>query len=629
MKIKDYFKHYFCLLLLAGALIGSITACKDNDSPINNEEEEEVIEDSFDIPTVDIPETYFRSPAVVKAASDELVQKLQARLTSTSSEITQDTKLIILDNFVAQQIVTDDDLYDSIKKAWINGATLACVNPGDDWFMVYTVLKSAIDLDHGAIDWENYADGKLLKSFSNMMLHAVTSNGAMLLQDKIHTPGETKTVTVVSVTTNENGEEITKVDKEERASTPPTDYQWGQKAEEVLDWISEQQEETKWTRAGNNSELPDEPPIVWSPSFTLRYMNAKSSTTLQPNLKVYLNYRAGYSQQRNADMYDIQLRETFPGQTTWKGEYYVHKYFVKWKFKHAGYSFAGLKVKTWLSDAAKGKQVEIYSPAPRNEAGQTQVTHDPGGWSIGVNASLAKGGVLGGGLSTTYSTPKDITVSIHKEIPVVYDDTDGACWTYKSSSLPKYTGTALINKTLHNPADITIQASEMDQAVSFCIYNSNEIGKKDIYLNIALTYSVAGAWGDATEIGGHTDIVRHPIDAISLKMPAVNRFFMRYLPTAIDVQNQEEWTTLRNRFMVENLLYKTLCDDKVTIGSPTKEGVTEAAREIWRKTIRQLIETYQSSKVTSTYTIVLQDENGNRLPEQLVISPDGWKMISK
>ena len=70
---------------------------------------------------------------------------------------------------------------------------------------------------------------------------------------------------------------------------------------------------------------------------------------------------------------------------------------------------------------------------------------------------------------------------------------------------------------------------------------------------------------------------------------------------------------------MNNVNYRALCDETLTVGAQTTDGLTENATKIWRQALEGIIKQYGKMNTTYSYAVVLCDSEGAHLPLALTI----------
>ena len=78
---------------------------------------------------------------------------------------------------------------------------------------------------------------------------------------------------------------------------------------------------------------------------------------------------------------------------------------------------------------------------------------------------------------------------------------------------------------------------------------------------------------------------------------------------------------------MNNVNYRALCDETLTVGAQTEEGLTENATKIWRQALEGIIKQYGKMNTTYSYAVVLNDSNGAHLPIALTIKNGKWSIV--
>lgn len=599
------------------------------------------------LPTTDVVDTrYDGTAALFITGQDEILGKLQSRLPNLV-DLSGNPDFILFDEGAIPQFISDDAELSRLKGLYALGAAVGCVNPAGNWAELYHEI--AYDVSHD--DDDNgcrYED--MVPIFESCDFYITKADGRVYAHDRV---ADADTVTQVIVTTDTDQEGNLSGSTENESyicNHVPNDYQWGREAEKVVEWLNENAGTmtqspyfvaTNAVKGGMDEMLQANLVYTWSPSVKIKhYAYNYDYADSYPDVKVRFTVRAAYSEKDGKDLYDVQVVEEFPANESFVADNAMTRKHLAYRWKYTGHTYAGPEVDMWLATNAitakddypyDATAVDIHGAVPKNEAGSYTVTHVPGSWSVGGSATAGVSGkdFAGSlGFAFNYTMPADLKTTTSSNMPVTYTRTGKvAKWVYDAKGA-YYSGPWGSNSTCHRDfPDISVKNCETDQILLFAVDGARQIGSSPMYLAIRINFKTKWAKGGPWKGEDKSGTDSHHC-FYSLQLPEVMRYFTKYTPSASGViADAAEWNSLHTMFKNGNVNYRALCDDVLRIGAPTKDNVVERANTIWDKVVDQLVKEYGKTSTKYEYTVVLKDEDGNRLKSALQIKNGDWKKI--
>lgn len=626
---KALFNKWSCLMILVMAANFFVACSEENDIPMDDDGDEFVESE----PTTDIVNTTLANKICILGADANypVLSYLTKRFSNIATSLNEETEIILISESEAGKLIEDETTYELLESLWWEDKTIAFIQPSENSLHLYSKLNGQEGYEYPQ---------EVLEQYKNLSVFAMKASGKRFMHEKHQSQ---YTYHVESNGTDEDGNSIS-TNEEKTFEFTPNDYHWGQMAENICTWIKENiKQESKGHNAFQSRDLNS---IANYEITTYRfaakviydsYKTDPSEVTVYP--KIVISAAAGYSEENDMDIYDIQIEELFPADSTFISNKVTGKK-AAYKYKYTGGFYEGLEVS--LSLSAGGKEINsetlgIFGPVPFQKAGEVSLTHYPENWTFSgtIGGSLGYKQVGASGAFTFECTTATTTVtSVSSEMPVTYKErNDGPYWSYELNCNYDdiYTGKWGLNGTYHGDKipSIAKETNITEQAVSLTISNPKSLGNTIIKLDSDINFKCHGTSNSPFNEFNHTHTMKW--EGVT-HMPQVCRFFEKYTPYPYSTETSADsgyWSNLES-ILMSNVNYKNFKNENLSIGSPTENGVATVAQKIWEDTIDSLIKQYnKKQKPTYTYIVALADSKGNTLSTGLEINKDGtWKKVT-
>lgn len=582
-------------------------------------------------PTEDVVKIRFnKKVAILTNNQSKITGFLQKRMENFSTKLDESAELVIVDENGAYEILKNEESTGLLTTLWYENKAIVYINPAENALKLHCMLsgRNAESLSKEKLD-----------SYSNLVLFVARADGKNFMHEKFKSHYSYN----VSNTDEDGNNSIF----EETVEFTPSNYNWGQIAENLCEWLidksASEQGRSMYFASRSQEGIEDilYKETVYKSSFVVSHeiVSKLEHGTPPPTKTVYPTIRiktaGGYNKNYDCDVYDILLEETFPADSTFV-ENVVTKKSAAYKYKYTGGFYTGPIVKAKLSSknyTLNANNVDLLDPVPMQTAGSYNENHIPGNWSIGgsVTGSLSTSGLGGNlGFSASHTFPTTTTTRVVEEMPVVYTIDDiTAIWEYGNIFIDVYDYHWGRNATYNGMADIYKQRCSTSQAVAYKLNKSKNVKTEKICLDLSVYFRVFGKYANPWSHGG-----AHLNDSainIEFEMPEICRYFMDYTPymySSTANGDSDGWANLE-ALLDDNVNYKAFKEDNLEVGATTEEGVEKNALIIWNSTIDSLIKQYNGTKTKNKYVIGLADVNGNHLNVGLQVDSLGvWSKVT-
>lgn len=638
---------FVALLILAGCT-------KDDEAPTLPPQE------APEPPVLDEFFTLYNGKIAALASNDYLIGYLMKRFKNTEVQLSKESDAVLLDETTAIGIANDTEQWAILKNLWRQNKSIIIVNPGQNTLnMIAQLRANMLGSEYSEVSSD------VVASYENVHLYIARADGNALICQRIDNQHKQAEI-ASSGRENENDEPEVSTDiRNEVISYEPTDYEIGRIAEAASKWLN------KHHRSGANTMLTD--------SSTESHPGNQVTITLHSTIQVYhdmasrykwcrsyddyprgkstevttrINVIAGYSEELEADVYDVNLDQYFDGAQTCVEFFTVWEHLAyNWRYSGGYYYGPTIELNLKTGDNSSftiENNTELLSPAPVPSAGSYNIAHNPmtvsfnggitGGASVGASGMEANASGNFGFMVTLPSTTVSEVVS---DMPLTYESTRSSLkWTFKTD-WELHNIHWGVNPDFRNPPLITHNGYPTSQAVSFVVYNSKTLGTEPLYIDYKVDYKTYHELGRA-EIENHdayshtspTDVYKELISHIvtfpSLQMPSIPRYFKDYTPACIYTDGMADgdggWSSLEE-MLNDNIYYKTFEED-AKIRSVTEEGLNEVAEEAWHEALTSLVATYSGTQTNSSYIIGLTYDVTKHLSLGLYIHDGVWEIIT-
>ena len=634
------------LLFIAVFAIFALGCTKDDDVPSVNPAPTPTPKPEEPVP--DKVETLFSgNVALLSNSSDQIVGFLQKRFPNISTEITDDTHAVLLNEDSSAAILTSDERLAAIASLWEKGCAAIFVNPGKSALQLVAKLNAVLVGSEPAEITDDVA-----ASFKDIVIMIIKADGDALLCNTIGS--QKKVYNTTNIVKDAEGDEAVEEalnPTEDTITFNPTDYQLGRLAEQASEWLNRYYYgnaqplhsafgATRGDEDNSYSATVDfRPMIAVEHDMGKRYGWCSYSdcpVTDYVEALVRLSVISGWNEKVGKDIYDITIMEGFDATNTHHTHALIHEE-AAYNYRYSGGYYYGPTVKTSLTTKAKDFSMEnnstIYSPVPVAESGSYSVTHDPGSTTLGGGISVAGGssGVLvTGSFDFSITLPSTVVAVSEKDMPVNHTTNykDYIDWNYCSTFTVEQThwGT---NPDYQLPPEITRVNCELTQAVTYAVGNSYSLGNDPVYLDCTVSFKTHHELAQAEIIKGSSHIkenIDHVYDVPLYPLPIVKRFSEKYEPVCCyNSGDIESWETLQS-VLVRNANYNAF-NEGYKICAATEPGVEEAAKVVWKSALEDLVEINKAHDAKAEYIIMLIDESYRYLPMALHIKGKTWEIV--
>lgn len=619
---------------IIGILGIAMCSCSDDDEAImpSNQEEEYTADAQ---PTIDEVKTLFSGKvAILQPNADEVMSYIGKRLINTSSVLTDDADVVIIDETGATTFLNDADQYSELSRVWNKNKVVTFINPG----------ANAVALQHKLQGVENDVEvqtniNEYIESLGDISVYAVRADGTSLFIEKVGA-ASTGEGTVVSISEEGESEEI--IEPTECDYSEPTDYEKGRAGENFAEWLTDNaligdQPDIAFSRSSSSEYNPVPVTKTFHHSITVNHEwinnyddDAKGPKNQKIDAKSVITIYGSYSPDFDCDVYDVNVYQEYPANKVYF-ENKVVKSPAAYKYKYTGSCYSGPTVQLSLNGIDKSSNVELEEIAPLPETnGEYRTTHSPMTISLGgsLQAKVSSKGLEGtAGFSCGITLPSTTVQFSHKEMPIKFWNTDDkAKWQY-TTDYKIYKHTWGSNGRFIDVPDICHSFCHTDQAVTFVVNNTKNYGDKQLSLNYDVQY---GTYAEYCRVWS-TKYRRYsyPFSEKNIALPSVNRFFEKYTPYHIAKYSGNadtaDWTYMNN-LLKDNVNYRALCDEALKVGATTDAGLDVNATKIWREALTALVKQYNGTKTGSMYVVALAKSDGSHLPLGLVIKDGVWSI---
>ena len=609
----------------------AIPSCSDDD-PTNISEDKDGNENyQTETPTIDVVKTIINRKICILGNNDNypILKYLSRRLVNASTTLEADAAIIVISESEAGHLLTDTEKLHLLKDLWNQDKPFAFVKPSKNSLSLYAKLTNQSITD---IPEEN------LEIYKDLSVFFIKASGNRLLYEKFHSTYHYQTTTI---TESENAQTT---EKQENLSVnfTPTDYYWGQMAENICQWLNENITTKSQGHYAFKSRSAQEHATyvetTYRPGIVVvydSYGKDPAPRTIHPIIRILT--AAGFDKTNNCDVYDVKITEECPADSTYIENIVTQKK-AAYKYKYTGGFYLGPDVKLTLSSSDKsfnfnGEKVNILDPVPIQSGGTYTETHIPANWTFGGNlsGSISNNGVgMGGGFSCSYTLPNTTTTKVIQEMPVKYSRHDASpIWKYSLSygKIYHHEAWGFNASFVDGIPSIGKSVCITSQATAFTVKNSKTLGNANVYLTVNTDFKFHGK--SQSPFKNFSQDMRCPTEK-KIEMPKVYRYFEKYTPFPYNLEpsaDSESWSNLEALLMT-NVNYKNFKDNNLSVGASTEKGVSETALEIWEDAISSLIKQYNGTKSANNYIIALADSKGNKLPVGLQIKDGVWTKIN-
>lgn len=630
-KLKKWV-YPFCFGLLS---ISLCVSCDDDDNDETDYDEGKAYVDNQ--PTTDEVNTSFNGKvALLQQNSDQVMNYLSRRLVNTTTELTDSTDVVVLDEAKAQEILGGGTEYETLQNLWNSNKILVFLNPGSRAFVMVNKLSQPDS--ESDVDEPTSAD---LLQFENVKVYATRADGTSLFHERMDVSKNIIQTCYRDSIANSGTLFAASMQSDSlNVAAFTNDYNQGRIAENLATWLNENAltGEQPHVALVSSSSTYSVSPVSVTKHYSLTvshdwFKKHSSSKATVPNpttvdVKFQMDIYGTYSTETNKDVYDINLYEEFPAEKTYIKDVYVYEH-LAYNYKYTGGCYYGPKVDLSLNSISTSDiEVEAVAPLPQTD-GQYNMTHYP--MQLGFGASL-QGNVstepgISAGLSMSCTLPYTTVSFNHAEMPISFNnDNKHANWSY-STDYRVYSCQWGFNPKFKDLPDVVHSFCKTDQAVTFVVKNTQSYGSKTVSLHSGITWQVYDEYADPWE---HWHNVSSYYRGFTTNLPKVNRYFEKYTPYPMPgfsgAGDSDEWGNLEDRLM-RNVNYRALCDETLQVGSQTANGLDQVAESIWRTAINSIVKQYNGTNTNHEYVVALARTNGSHIKLGLHIKNGVWTLV--
>lgn len=598
-------------------------------------------------PAADKVETQFSGNiALLADGSEQIVGFLQKRFTNISTEVTDITQAVLLDEKSSTAILGDDAQLATVASLWERGGAAIFVNPGKSALqLVFKLNATLVGSEPAPITDEVAA------SFKDIVIMIVKANGDALLCNNIGSQKKVYNPTMIEKDA-EGDQAVENVQEpEERVVTfTPSDYLVGRLAEQACAWLNSyysanaQPLHSAFGAARSDDENSYSATIDYKPVIAVEHDMGERYGWCGESYCPYTDYVealvrisviTGWNESVGKDVYDFTITEGYDPTGSIHEEVLIHED-MAYNSRYSGGFYYGPTVETRLtsdvSSFSMSSNSEIYSPVPIAESGSYSETHDPGSTTLGGEISVAgdsSGTSVTGSFNFSVTLPKTtVSVSVD-DMPVTHETNynDYINWDYRSTFTVHSTNWDT-NPNYNKPPHINTSNCLLTQAATYAVGNSSALGESPVYLDCLVKFKTHHELAQPEKISGSSHIkedVEHIYDMPAYPLPIVRRFSELYTPVCTyNTGTIESWETLQ-AVLMRNANYNAFNED-YKICAATESGVEEAAKAVWKSTLEDLVETNKAYDAKVEIVIMLKDESNKYLPMALHIKGMTWEI---
>lgn len=629
---ENVFRTMLCIMVVGLSML--LYSCDDDEPAPGPGDDDNPTEQPQPQPVDDVVSvSYNGKVAILQPNSDGVISYLTKRLVSTTTELTEDVDVVVMDDAKAGELINNESEYSTLKKIWDQNKAVVFVSPQRNTLSLLNKLKQ---LNQSAT-LQAPSDGDVAK-LDGIHIFATRADGNSMYHDRIDASTEDAHSVIVKWTES-GGEEV--YNGESSIEHNPTEYAKGRIAENTASWLNEyaptgQQRNVAFVNSESQYSVAPVS-VIYHRTITVThdwfvpYCNEDAEVPASSTItaKVKMDVYGVYSPSADCDIYDVNMYEDFDAATTYVPNTIVYEHGL-YNDKYTGGCYYGPEVDLRLNNVEESSiEVEEVAPLPQTD-GQYNNTHYPMQMSIGasVQGNISSEPGLSAGFSMGCTLPYTTTSFNHSEMPIAFSNTNKhAKWVYESDIKFKlYNRVPGFNPNPQDIPDVVKSFCKTDQAVSFVVSNTKSFGEKSISLLADVTWKVYGEYADKDE--KWCLINKHYLGTKTISLPKVNRYFEKYTPYPLSggAADGSEWGNLEDRLM-SNVNYRALCDETLKVGAQMESGLDVTAENIWRDTIKSLVTQYNGTTTSNEYVIALAKSDGTHIPLGLHIKNGVWELV--
>lgn len=614
-------KGYFWVMLVASLLCFS--SCSDRE-PQNqaevNERSVPELNTSFDV----VKTSYEGQVAVLGAEAEELMPYFQKRMSNTTSSITPQTDVVLFNESMAQVVLNDTTLWESLQKHWEQNKAVAVLSPS------VNAIKLFAKLYGNEITEEQIQAQK--ESIEGLSIYAAKADFNQLSYLRPETVDDCVYQVMDTIT-----RELKDVAVNVTEPIVVTEAMKGNVAESVALWLNETNQSSLLRSASEGSFTYSEFTHKVTYDVTVDrawFFDGKSFGSAPENTNLHsvieLKVYAGYDKANNRDVYDVRVNELIDGGGSYIKDR-VTRTNMLYKYKYSGGNNYGPIMALDLQTDG----VSLTSPAPcSSSTGTYSTTYTPASITVGgtlTGGASPSGPTVNGGFNFSYTPPKTTITVAHAEMPVdCHDNLTWVEWAYGQKDYMDfpdiYHAEWGFNASYSDPFYCTRSNCKTEQAVTFYVNNSRSLGERNIPLKVSATFQIYHEMASPWE---HWKGLSKRSRTFYVNMPKVSRYFDRYTPycyASSDFADAQSWNNLET-MLKGNVNYKQFYNDNLELGATVANKLDLAAEDMWKKTVESLVEQYNGRNTVHEYVIGLANTAGKHVKSGLHIKNGKWEYV--
>ncbi|MDY5118705.1 MAG: hypothetical protein SPE65_01835, partial [Muribaculaceae bacterium] len=133
----------WAVMSFAAIVAVTLGSCSDDNDNVPDDEDDEIEEVGYQQPTEDIVKTqYTGKVAVVQPISDAILDYLNKRFVNTTTELTEDADVVVMDELNAGNLAHDEEQYALLQKIWDKNKVFVFINPDANSYSLEDKLRN-------------------------------------------------------------------------------------------------------------------------------------------------------------------------------------------------------------------------------------------------------------------------------------------------------------------------------------------------------------------------------------------------------------------------------------------------------------------------------------------------------
>ena len=330
-------------------------------------------------PVADKVETQFSGNiALLVDGGEQIVGFLQKRFTNISTEVTDLTQAVLLNEKSSATILGDDAQLATVASLWERGGAVIFVKPGKSALQLVLKLNAVLVGSEPATITDEVA-----ASFKDIVIMIVKANGDALLCNNIGSQKKVYSTTMIEKDAEgDEAVENVKEPEEKVVTFTPSDYLVGRLAEQACAWLNNhysanaQPLHSAFGVTRSDDENSYSATIDYKPVIAVEHNMGERygwcSESYCPNTDyvealVRISVITGWNESVGKDVYDFTITEGYDPTGSIHEEVLIHEY-MAYNYRYSGGFYYGPTVETRLTTDVSGFSMSsnstIYSPVP-------------------------------------------------------------------------------------------------------------------------------------------------------------------------------------------------------------------------------------------------------------------------